>query len=143
MRSPPSGFATSMGRSATRSAELGGQLLQDVKEALAIFFADDAIQIAVVLGRAFAEMAQRALAGRGQAKLITTSVPPKAGAGNEAAPHQIVQRRGEGRLVPRVGAAERRLADAGIAADQHQQGKAAGTEGGLHGPARAGAGRGR
>ena len=60
--------------------------------------------------------------------MIAAPIALRALAGDQAAPLQIAQRRGQRRLVAPGGAAEHGLADAGIAADQRQQREAAGTE---------------
>src|SRR5262245_14131710 len=61
-------------------------------------------------------------------QLIAAAVALQAATGNQPAPLKIVEGWSERGLVAAVGAAEPGLADAGIAADQHQQRKSTRTE---------------
>src|SRR5690242_13252205 len=76
-----------------------------------------------MLARAARELGKQAAAGRRERKPIGALVGAGAPTDDEAAPDEIVEDRREARLVAAVGAAERRLADARIAADQHQGGE--------------------
>ena len=79
-----------------------------------------------MLARAGGERGQRLAAGRRHSQSIGAAVVARAPARHQATPHQILDDRGQARLVAAVGMREFGLADARIARDQRQCGKTPG-----------------
>ena len=108
----------------SRPLRLGSvaELAQELQETLAVARPDDAVEIAGrVALRTRSGAASIPMARGRERELIAAPVALQAAARDQAAPLQIAERRGEGRLVAAVRAAKRRLADAGIAADQQSE----------------------
>src|SRR5215510_13167818 len=110
------------------SPELGVNFAQHSQEARAVAHADDAVEILIVPPGAHREASQQLMASRRERQLIAAAVALQAATRNQPAPLEIVERWSERRLVAAVCTAERRLADTGIAPDQHQQRKSTRTE---------------
>src|SRR5262249_9421325 len=104
---------------------LGDDALERAHEALLLPGPDDTVELLLVLARAAGELGEQAAAGGREREPIGAWVGAGAPADHQAAPRKVVEHRREARLVAAVGAAERGLADAGVAADQHQGGEAA------------------
>ena len=101
-------------------------LAQQAQQARLVARAHDAVEVAVVAGGAFGQALQHRLPLGRKRQMIAAPIALQPVARDEAAPLQISQRRGQRRLVPSGGAAEHGLADAGVAADEGEQRKAAG-----------------
>src|SRR5262249_19820619 len=105
------------------SAQLSGDPLQHPHESLPLPRADDAIEVAFVCARASRELRKQLPSRRRKRQPVGALVVARALAADQAAANQIIEHGREARLVAAVGAAERGLADAGVAADQHQRGE--------------------
>ncbi len=100
--------------------------LQDLHEARAVGLADDPLQVLLVVHRPPGEFGQHGFPCGREEKLVAAPVFGNAAPRDETAPREIGERGRQGGLVAPVRLAQRRLADAGVAADQHEEGEAAG-----------------
>src|SRR4026209_1503733 len=106
-------------------AELRRNFLQNLNKPLAIPFADDPVEIALVPPRAARQHGEHPFSGRREIEPIGAPVAVHAFALDQPALHQIPDPGRKAGLVAPVGQRQLRLADAGIARDQCQSGEPA------------------